>query len=248
MHEAALFEDNCFLTLTYDDEHLPEDLSVDVRAMQLFLKRLRKRFGSGIRFVYCGEYGETTERPHYHAILFNIDFSDKKLFKIVNGNRLYTSECLNSIWSNGNCLIGSVSFESAAYVARYVLKKVTGKAAASHYSFVDSDGVVHQRKPEFFQPSRRPGVGSAWLSKFSSDVFKEFEDGAKAGVVVRGVLCRPPRFYEELLRTTDPQLYDEIKFQREVLGSKFSEHSTPERLRVREAVKRAQISTLKRSL
>ena len=101
MHEASLYEDNCFITLTYDQDHLPHDRSLNKSHFQKFMKRLRKRFGGGIRFYHCGEYGERTRRPHYHACIFNFDFSDKKLFKIVNNHRLYTSEQLEELWPFG---------------------------------------------------------------------------------------------------------------------------------------------------
>jgi hypothetical protein len=99
-HEASLYENNCFITLTYSEQFLPADRSVSVREFQLFMKRLRKKYGPGIRFFACGEYGEKFSRPHYHACLFNHDFKDRELFKIQNDNRYYTSEELSSIWSD----------------------------------------------------------------------------------------------------------------------------------------------------
>ena len=113
------------------------------------MKRFRKHFGSGVRFFHCGEYGELYERPHHHAILFNCDIYDKELLlNAKTGFNLYTSSLLSSLWPFGLHSIGEVSFESCAYVARYIMKKVTGDMSESHY---------HGRKPEYITMSRRPG-------------------------------------------------------------------------------------------
>ena len=81
IHEASLYENNCFLTLTYSDDCLPNGNDLIYRHFQLFMKRLRKRFGSNIRFYMCGEYGDLFGRPHYHACLFNFDAPDKVLYR-----------------------------------------------------------------------------------------------------------------------------------------------------------------------
>jgi hypothetical protein len=172
MHEASLYEENCFITLTY--EKMPPNDSLNKKHFQDFMKRLRKAYGGRtIRYFHCGEYGENFGRPHYHAILFNLDFNDKKYWSIVNGNKYYTSEKLNKIWGKGYCIIGSVSFDSAAYVARYVTKKITGEAAFEHYTDFDRETgeITRERDPEYATMSRRPGIGSVWLDKFKTDVY-----------------------------------------------------------------------------
>ena len=137
-HEAQMHEKNCFITLTFSDEHLPEDRSVDVRHFQLFMKRLRKRYGDGIRFFHCGEYGDHFGRPHYHACIFNHDFEDKKIWKQSgSGEIIYRSASLEELWPYGYSSVGEVTFESAAYVARYITKKVTGDPAQEHYEYID---------------------------------------------------------------------------------------------------------------
>ena len=93
------------------------------------MKKLRKALGKNgkrIRFFHCGEYGESTSRPHYHAIIFGYDFPDKKKWRTTDrGDILYRSPLLETLWDKGSSEIGSVTFESAAYVARYSLKKIT---------------------------------------------------------------------------------------------------------------------------
>lgn len=201
VHEASLYEDNAFITLTYSDECLPVSGSLDKSHFSGFLKRLRDRVGyERIRFYACGEYGERTLRPHYHAILFNYDFPDKALFTTGSrGHRLYTSELLDSVWGFGHCQIGAVTFDSAAYVARYITKKITGDLAADHYA---------GRAPEFSLMSRRPGIGRGWLDRFTSDVYP------RDHVVVNGVKCRPPRYYDGVFEVVDPVALRRLKGRR----------------------------------
>lgn len=242
VHEASLYDKNCFLTLTYDKDHLPPGNSLVLSDFQLFMKRLRKKFGPGIRYYHCGEYGETFARPHYHALLFNFDFDDKLFLSEKNGNRVYTSPSLSYLWPQGFSVIGQVSFESAAYVARYVMKKVTGEKADMYYGGV---------KPEYTTMSRRPGIGAGWLKKYVSDVYP------RDGVVVNGRVLRPPRFYDEYFRKQDPSTLALLKLERE--KNQFFVTDTDQfgkvirvsdsdgrRLLVKEEVKRAQISSLRR--
>lgn len=200
VHEASMYEDNCFITLTYDDDHLPENGSLCLRDWQLFMKRLRKQYGSGIRYFHCGEYGESFARPHYHALLFNHDFKDKKYFSERNGNRTYTSDELSSLWDKGFSTVAGVSFESAGYVARYSLKKVTGKRADEFYG---------PMAPEYATMSRRPGIGKKWFDTYRGDVYPVDR------VVINGTNSRPPRFYDNLLSKVDPSTLALLKIKRE---------------------------------
>lgn len=252
VHEASLHAESAFLTLTYDDDHLPCDFSLDKSHFQKFMKRLRKRFsGRKIRYFHCGEYGDETSRPHYHAILFGLDFSDKILWSQNHGNNLYSSALLDSIWSYGRCFIGDVTFESAAYVARYVLKKITG-AAADHvlvdgcpgpYVRMDFEtGELFPVKPEYVTMSTKPGLGADWIDFFRDDVFPD------DFVISRGVPVSVPRYYRVRDAVAHPATQDMLKVKRVRSASKRKGDSTPERLAVREHVKLAQISSLKRSL
>lgn len=244
MHEASLHERNCFITLTYDDEHLPANRSLDVREFQLFMKRLRKAYGPGVRFYHCGEYGEKLGRPHFHALLFNHDFDDRVHFKTVNGHRYYVSRELAGIWGKGHCIVGDVTFESAAYVARYVMKKVTGEQAAEHYGGL---------KPEYTTMSRRPGIAAGWLDKFRSDVYPD------DFVLVRGKKVKPPRFYDNLLDSEDPALFAQLKALRLERGNRLVKVTVKKRtvlvprtdpylLAVKEEVKLSRIKSLIRPL
>lgn len=234
MHEASLYENNCFLTLTYDNHHLPENKSLVLDDLQRFLKRLRKKYSSRkIRFYACGEYGDLYKRPHYHVCLFNFDFEDKKLFKSRNDIRLYTSDILQSLWNYGLSSVGSLTFESAAYVARYITKKITGKDAKDYYK---------DRKPEFNTMSRRGGIGQSWIDQNYSDVYPADR------VVVRGKECRPPRYYDFHFEKIAPHIMQELKDQRLLRADKYKFDQTEKRLAVKEKCKYSQFKLLIRDL
>lgn len=235
LHEAQTWEQNCFITLTFAPTSLEEREqpdSLDIRDFQNFMKRLRKKYGGGIRYFHCGEYGEHYGRPHYHACLFNFDFPDKLPWKEANGNMLYISPSLQQIWPHGFSTIGDVTFESAAYVARYIMKKVTGDQAEGHYG---------DRKPEYTSMSRRPGIGSTWFDQFKSDVYpSDF-------IVLNGRKMRTPKYYDKLLDHIDPYELDYIKEQRLIKGAKWDDNNTPERLAVRERCQKLRLERLKRN-
>lgn len=244
MHEASLYRDNCFITLTYDNAHLPADGSLDLRHWQLFMKRLRKKYGENIRFYHCGEYGERYRRPHYHAILFNFDFPDKYPWKRTGqGHQTWRSPSLEDLWPLGLSEIGSVSFESAAYVARYIMKKITGPAADDYYTAVHPvTGEVFSLKPEYVTMSRRPGIAHGWFQKFAGDVYPS------DSVILKGREMRPPRYYDRLLELTDPQELELIKFQRSETAKKYLDDNSPDRMLVKEQCTVAKLSRLKRDL
>lgn len=244
MHEASLYEDNCFITLTYNNDHLPKDGSLHKEHFQKFMKRLRKKHqNKTIRFYHCGEYGEKYRRPHYHAILFNHDFGDKKLFKTEKEIRLYTSKELEELWPYGFNTIGDVTFESAAYTARYIMKKQTGKSADKHYENVDIEtGEIIKILPEYNTMSRRPGIGTEWYKKYNKDVYpKDF-------VTIRGKKLKPPKFYDRMYEHQYPEDFEKIKDKRVELMNKNWKDNTPDRLRQKEIVKKAQLDKLKRNL
>lgn len=249
LHEAQLNDDNCFVTLTYNDANLPADMSVHVREHQLFMKRLRKEYGEGIRFFLCGEYGDLNHRPHYHALLFGLDFKDKIPYKQTpQGEMLYTSPSLERVWGKGFAPIGEVTFSSAAYVARYVMKKRTGEGAEKHYEFVDNDGVVHQRLPEYVAMSRgckklgTGGIGKGWFDKYKSDVYPD------DFVVVNGKKMRAPKYYDQVLEREEAALHRDMKRRRVVNSRRHASNNTRDRLRVREIIQLRKLERLKREV
>lgn len=244
MHEAQQHEENSFLTLTYDDEHLPPHGSLRVRDWQLFAKRLRKQLGP-FRFYHCGEYGDSTNRPHLHVCLFGLDFhlDRREHTRNQQGDPLYTSETLESIWGNGITVIGDLTFQSAAYVARYVTKKVTGKHAEEHYEIEDPDhyGALIDLKPEYATMSRRPGIGKTWLNEYQSQVYPRDE------VIVRGHQAQPPRYYDDQVEQSDPEMIKSIKARRRRKQAERQADETPERRIVREVVRTAKTNLFSRN-
>lgn len=188
----------------------------------------------------CGEYGDESDRPHYHAIIFNYEFADK-IFLTKRGKfKLYISEKLQRLWPMGLSSIGSVTFQSAAYCARYCTKKVNGRAAEKHYKSLDtSTGEITKIIPEYTAMSRRPGIGKDWYEKYKDEIFPLDE------CIVNGHPVQPPKYYDNQL--TSSELHD-IKLLRKQAAAKYYKDQTPERLEVREKVAKAKYSQLKRSL
>lgn len=279
MHEAKSWQDNSFITLTYDDQHLPKNKTLQYRDWQLFMKRLRRWVernnsavpaGLGaktkgnrpesevknlkpvekilkpqIRFYMSGEYGDRTQRPHYHAAIFNLKFPDEEYFrKAPSGEKMYTSQILNRLWGNGvNNTTGELTFESAAYIARYIIKKQNGKNAKEKYEKTDPEtGEIIERKKEFSQMSRRPGLGNDWLNKYTADVYP------RGKVVIRGHEAPPPRYYDKQYKKMNPTQWEKLRKERRKLATATGKDRTPARLSVRKAVKQAQLRQLKRTL
>lgn len=247
LHESSLYDQNSFITLTYDESNIPAGGSLWYPDFQKFMKRLRKSVKRPVRFYMGGEYGETTARPHYHACLFGYDFPDKVYFrKSSSGERIYTSALLESLWPYGLSSIGAVTFESAAYIARYCVSKVTGDPADAYYScpeYVNGDGVICKAViPEFNHMSLKPGIGARWLSKYQTDVFP------RDYVVVNGTKTKPPKYYDVLFERENSGIFSDIIAQRELDGYSgflLGEQSTA-RLSVKEQVHSARLSQLKR--
>lgn len=247
---SQMFQHNCFITLTYDTENIPTDNSVQKNHFQLFMKRLRKNLEpKKISFFHCGEYGDQFKRPHYHALLFNHDFPDKIPYKETSqGHILYTSKELDSTWGLGRTDLGTVSFNSASYVARYTVKKFTNPdpdKVLEHYTWFNEDGTLTIHKPEYATMSEK--IGYAWFFKYYQDIYpKDF-------ITINGQKCPPPIYFDELLKIHDENLYDLVKTQRQKL--KVNEHrptrdtwkETPSILSKLQ-VQEAQLTNLKRNL
>lgn len=203
LHEASLWPENSFLTLTYNDANLPSGGSLNREDIQKFFKRLRKRLANeqiSIRYFQVGEYGDENQRPHHHVILFNYGFPDKTLLRNNHGVPIYFSPLLEELWPFGFHTIGAVTFDSAAYCARYCLKKIGGPKAEEHYK---------GKAPEFSTMSRRPGIGAEWIKKFMDDVYNH-----DRVVVEHDWICRPPKYYDGLHEQLHPLRHEEHKVNR----------------------------------
>ena len=262
VHEAQMHHDNSFLTLTFNNEHMPPDRSISTRDLQLFMKKYRKKCGSNIRFFACGEYGQpelitdgNLGRPHYHLLIFGHDFGDKYPWEKRRGNLLYRSPLLEQLWPHGFSTIGSLTTQSAGYVARYILKKVTGEVADDHYVWKDpSDDEIFWRQPEFVTMSRGRrtkadgsigvgGLGDGWLQKYA------YTDAWNHDFVVLENRKYPvPRFYQKRLEEIGPELYAKNRGKRKRRALQHQIDSSRERLAARERVMLARLGQLKREL
>lgn len=229
--EADLYMHNCFVTLTYSPKFLPKSGSLVKSDFQKFMKRLRKHYvGKRIRYYMCGEYGEKFSRPHYHACLFNHDFDDKYMWSCKKGMPvLYRSDTLEKLWPYGFSTVGEVTFESAAYVARYIMKKIP----LSEYP----QGLI----PQYTAMSRRPGIASDWYDKYESDVFP-----SDKVVIKDGVYLKPPRYFDKKYSLTNEVDFDRIKEDR-LAAAKVSPHRNPKRRHQIEMYKEKMLKVLKRS-
>lgn len=182
MHELKDWDTACFLTLTYDDEHLPADGSLDKSDLQKFFKRLRKNLkGKKIKYFACGEYGEHFYRPHYHAIVFGVD--SVRFQKVIEDS-----------WRLGFISVGTVTADSANYVARYTVKG----------GLTDEECYKLGLQPQFLTMSRRPGIGSNLATS------KEYQEWfSNTGFCVdKGIKYPIPRYYKSKL---EPQLLDKLR-------------------------------------
>ncbi len=261
VHESYLYLDqqgNCFVTLTYrdasectekqfrDGQFIPPDLSLRPDDVSKFIRRLRKSVTHKIRYFYCGEYGDENQRPHYHICLFNHSFNDQVLWKDEEGFYTYTSNSLENLWPWGFSTVQALNFETAAYTARYALKKITGKKADEHYLRCDDYGVAYWLLPEYIRMStgrNKPcGLGAGFYAKFSDDIFPS----DMVPVPGKGVIRKVPRYYQNILESQNPAVLEQIKEIRQIFIKRHRADFTPERLR--DKYKCAQKRVYKRAL
>lgn len=210
--EASQWDNNCFVTLTYDDEHdhkgkphLPEHGHLRPKDLQRFIKRLRRAVDRrhpeiqtvtppGIRYLASGEYGETTNRPHFHLLLFNCRFTDQKSV----GQTLSESPTLKQLWKLGGHRIGQLTGASANYVAQYSLKKL-----ALPVERHDENGEVY--KPPFIRMSLKPPIGETWVKRFKADLQHGY-------LITNARKNAIPRAIKRQLAKIDPQLAEQAAF------------------------------------
>lgn len=241
-----MHEFNSYVTLTYDRDNLPENGFLSRRDTQLFMKRLRKvRPPRSVRVYGSGEYGDLNKRPHYHLLLFGVQFAGLKRYKEVKEVVHYQSDELRELWALGNHdIVPSINFESASYVAGYVHKKINGALADSHYEVYDADGLIHRRPSEFAIHSRGSAIGKAYYEKFGAEI------RAHDTVIVNGRAVRPPRVYDIWSEAfepppaeglTDTRLFTKHKRRRKAVALTLRSDNTSRRRLVKELVSKARM-------
>nr|UXQ88005.1 MAG: replication initiation protein [Microvirus sp.] len=197
----------CMITLTYAPEHHDKlnRGSLDHSDFQKFMKRLRKQFGPGIRFLMCGEYGENFGRPHFHACLFGLDFhEDRTTWTVKNGLTTWRSATLENLWPMGFSTIDALNYATASYTAGYVVKKLKAPEWENETGYINSDLEICIKKPPYIAMSKKPGLGTEWFEKYWPDVYP------RDRVAINGKLYSPPEFYDRLLKERQPVLYDQV--------------------------------------
>lgn len=233
VYESQMYDENCFLTLTYDNENYPKDHSLHKKDIQKFMKRLRKTTNKKIKYYHCGEYGDDYQRPHYHMCMFNYDFQDKEIHNQHGDFTLYTSEKCNKLWGKGYVILGDVTFDSAAYVARYITKKINKNK--DQYTKVNIlDGHVYEVEPEYSTCSHK--IGNLWFDKYKDDVYPHDY------VVINGKKIKPPKHFDKLLEERNELEYLQVKRERLNVSDDFEKENERDRLLAREKFKKLQLN------
>ncbi len=273
-HEASLHESqhgNCFITLTYRSKeeatdkqlqkghYVPKDYSLNYHHFRDFIKRLRRQYKQKIRYFHCGEYGDENLRPHYHACLFNVQFDDQIVEQEDQGITTYSSPTLEKLWKYGFCTIGELNFKTASYTAAYILGKKTGNQGNEAYLRNDEDGVAYWVKPPYITMSlghtcskckkkscknSTGGIGEKFYEKYKTDFFPS-DESPVPGV---GIVNKVPRYYETILKSEDPTMFELVRSLRQIYHKAHLEEFTPERLMDKYKCARAKQSQRKRTV
>lgn len=264
MLEAKKYNHNYFITLTYDNENLPTIKGINKEtgevglvpnlrktAIAEFMKKLRRHYQyhfnhEDIRYYGCGEYGSNYGRPHYHIIAFNLPINDLTFwYNDKKGSPIFQSKTLTKIWGKGIVAVTNVTWETCAYVARYCLKKQTGK-----------NKVLYEQlniQEEFSSRSTHPGIAREY---FEQNKFKIYEtDEIYLLQKGKATKIKPFSYYDKLFDVIDPDKMKQIKKERLKRGMqrmlnvlKNTDMSKLEYYEKQEALKMAQIKALKRNI
>ncbi|QXP08026.1 MAG: replication initiator protein [Arizlama microvirus] len=229
-HEAQMWIENSFITLTYDDDHLPENQSLCYPDLVKFWKRLRKHVGE-LRYYAVGEYGDKTLRPHYHACIFGHAFIEDRIITKQEPHLLWTSPMLTQIWGLGHVQVGALNFQTARYTASYVTKKLRSK---QRYVRIDEETgeLIPVTQPRAFM-SRN--IGKEWWITYGH----QLKDHDR--VIINGQKQKPPRAYDKWLAEKDPAKLEEIKKRRKDNATQLT--PTQNRARAQNAHAHAQRKT-----
>lgn len=234
MLELDYHKSSYFVTLTYDDLHLPDNDIVNIetgeivqspvhtlvkRDLQLFMKRLRKNTGQEIRYFACGEYGDETHRPHYHLIIFGLELTDLKIYKQnFRGELYYNSPTLSKCWNKGFAVVADVTWDTCAYVARYVTKKLTGKKSDIYADF--------NLQPPFVLMSRKPGIAKQYFDDNFDKIYRY--DRINLSLPSGGKSFKPPKYYDRLYDIDFPDDMKSIKESRQFVASELQQRKIDE--------------------
>lgn len=222
VHESKFHDEKCFLTLTYDDSKIPPRSSLRYDDVTKFIKRLRKslestKYDKSLSYYRVGEYGGSNHRPHYHMVLFGINFLNLDLKYLGNSNYVkksalvsdrmyYKSSYVSDCWSHGFVDVGPVDMSTCYYTAKYVTKKLYAKTADY------SDWLL----PERSSSSKKNPIGKRWIEKYYTDVYPHDY------VVLDGKKLQPPRYYDDWLKLNHPSLWSVVSSKRLLSASEIT--------------------------
>ncbi len=232
MNETQMHEHAWFMTLTYSNERLPENGSLNPPHLQGFFKALRReRPGKKISYYACGEYGDQTERPHYHAVLYGPDLLDRVPLRSPAGFHVWRASTLEKYWPYGHSEFSTVTPASASYVAGYVRKKLSKKTHPNAYTRVDEDtGELIELEQEFSRMSLKPAIGRRWIEKYWRDVYP------RDYVLLGGKEFKPPRYYDKWMEENHPKVMFGVRCKREDEAM----HIPEEKLKSKEKIHQAR--------
>lgn len=273
MCEADMHEENHFLTLTYDQESLPRDLSLHKSHWQKFIRAVRDKYRDThpkIRFFMCGEYGEASHennwipRPHFHALIFGFNFPDQKyLYTHKSGDKIFDSESAKKLWGRGSIEIGTINTKSASYVARYCLKKVNGREnlktkdpKTGLYPYERWNPFTTEKNyvlPEFTQMSLRPGIGAEWYKQFKKDIYpsgRKFigQFAPFPGDKAQNMFMKVPPYFDKLLEKERPDMMEHVSESRKQHAKDNAHNYTPEKLNAKAIIINQRIEQYERKL
>ena len=227
MHQSAWF-----VTLTYNHEEIPTNGSLRPQDLQRFFKALRRdRPPKSLSYFGCGEYGETSQRPHYHAVLFGLDLLDKHLWRDHPSRPAWRSRTLESYWKLGHSEFSTVTPQSASYVSGYVTKKVSKRDDPNAYVRVDDQtGELFDIEPEFTRMSLRPAIGKRWIEKYWREVYPLDR------IIFNGREYKPPRYYDKWMELHHPDVLIDVKLKRD----REATYLPPEKLLAKETIHTAR--------
>ncbi|UPW41250.1 replication initiator protein [Sigmofec virus UA08Rod_4769] len=185
--------------LVYNKFGLPfSHIRIPILERPFLLKDFKPK---SIRCMHCGEYGEKYGRPHHHAILFGFQFPD--LTPIYeNGKKYYTSAILTKLWPFGIHRIGECTYNSCAYVSRYVTKKMNCSNSNEYYN---------GRKPEYVTYSTKPVLGANYFLKNHEEIVNCQEISVYADKLYK---CHMPKSYDNLYKKINKDKYEQMKEER----------------------------------
>lgn len=240
LFENMFHEDSCFVTLTYDEENLPDGGTLIKDHPSKFMKALRQKiYPKKVRFFSASEYGGKFGRPHIHILIYGWLPEDRDPVRNDEGLISYESDQLTEIWGRGRTELSEVNQKTASYCAQYINKKVYGDLAPDHYTTTHPlTGDLIELEPEFCTMSLRPGIGLKYYKTWLEDMYPSDY------LVYKGTRIAVPKFFDRHLERDNPEMFQEIKIKRKLEAKKPNrlKEQTPQRREIRNKIQEIKLN------